>query len=81
MKAKDLAKWLLIEPDLDVVILNDNKLIDVNTITTRYINDDNLFDKNDDNGIIHINGDCINNSKFNKNVFILSYQKNYNGEH
>jgi len=81
MKAKDLAKWLLKEPDLDVVIFDGDKLVDMNTMSTRDINDDNLFDKNDDNGIIHINGDCINHNKFNKNVFILSYQKNYNGEH
>lgn len=77
MKAKDLAKWLLLEPDLDVMIFEGVELVDINTITNRDINDENLFDKNDDNGIIRINGKCIKNSKFNKEVIILSNQKNY----
>lgn len=81
MKAKELAKWLLKEPDLDVVIFDGNTLVDLNTMTICEIDDKNLFDKNDDKGLITINGDCIKDSKFNRNVMILSYQKNYNEEH
>ena len=80
MKAKDLAQWLLKEPDLDVVIFDGNKLVDINTFTIGDKGNGNLFDKNDGNGIITIFGDCIENSQFNKDVFILYNQKNYNGD-
>ena len=81
MKAKDLAEWLLKEPDLYVVIFDGNKLVDMNTFTIRDKGNGNLFDRNDGNGIITIFGDCIQNFQFNKDVFILYNQKNYNGDH
>jgi len=53
----------------------------MNTLTIGDKGNENLFDKNDGNGIITIFGDCIQNSQFNKDVFILYNQKNYNGDH
>ena len=52
MKAKELAEWLLREPDLDIVVFDGNKLVDMNTITICYKGDTNMFDKNDDVGLI-----------------------------
>jgi len=42
----DLAEWLLKEPDLDVLIFDGDKLVDMNTFTIRDKGNENLFDRN-----------------------------------
>ena len=82
MKAKDLARWLLLNPDREVYVIEHNELLKLNTITEKDKNDINLFDKNDDNGLINLIGDycSIQNNKFIDDITILSHQKNYKEE-